>query len=248
MKKHHTTVPARHSKLWPIEMEAGATLRYSFTSNLPINFGLTGPQEELLHQGTDILTQTGTVRDTAAGRYILTLDNRSSLLSAKHIDLEITKETRTMLRPPFNNKLQEEIGEILMEKHFRWVGSQVRLTAARFEPDLAFNIPGNEPVAAPEKLREAARNMAEYLDGALRPQEVIMGEIPTPKEWDGKHAMQLIAVFHGELNDAKDQLTQETYTRTLDETLSFSLLIAADAARDYNKPLLDRIARGDPAN
>ena len=91
MTNFHTKVPARHTMIWPIHVCAGTTLRYAFTSNLPINFRLTGPQDEEVHQGRNILTQTGAVHNTAPGPYTLTLDNRSSLLAAKHIDLEITK-------------------------------------------------------------------------------------------------------------------------------------------------------------
>ena len=131
-----------------------------------------------------------------------------------------------------------------VEMHLKYAGVQTRMIAARFDPEL---IPGTAlamtgPV--PSKLREYARNMHDYLDWDTSPPHIIMGDIPTPQQWDAAHASNLIDVFHSELNDAKKEIPTEVHQQILHETLKVTAFLLAWTSRDYSRHHMDRMAKG----
>lgn len=234
-------VPPRMALLHSINVDFPGPLRYSFTSNLPVAFSLTGPQGNTINQGRNILNLHGHAEVHTPGHHTLTFDNRRSILTPKHIRLNVEKPPR----PPLTTPEQDLLLHDATENYLRHIGKQARTFAQKFDHTLA---PPQSPIPeyhVPDDLQEAARNMTDYFDWDLTPAHIIFGQIPTPNEWDTPHALHLITAFHIELNQAKEQIPHDLYVQTLNDTLEFTLLISSIAARDYNKDHLDRMARGD---
>jgi len=80
-------VAAGTSRSVNFDLPAGATIEYSFNSELDIDFRVLDPQGDRLSVADRVLAHQGKVVAGALGRYVLVFDNEFSLFASKTVNL-----------------------------------------------------------------------------------------------------------------------------------------------------------------
>ena len=93
--------------------------------------------------------------------------------------------------------------------------------------------------------REAAMDLADYLDGTRQAPEHNQSNIPHARDWQLDHALHLIRDVAQAVNDPSATIPPTLSLITMQELLDLTIEAALLSHHPDNRPLLDRLVQGD---